>query len=115
MGRTMEFVPTEKRSPADDLAGHAAAVADEFARLEKAADDEDAYRILSRLVEALQAAVAAAGAQRVSMVRRIQETGHLSLAQLGDKIGVSKARAADMVNAAKRADTASTAKQEELS
>jgi hypothetical protein len=109
----MGFVPIDKQSPADDLARHAAAVADEFARLEKAADDEDAYRILSRLVETLQAAVAAAGAQRVAMVRRIQDAGHLSLAQLGDKIGVSKARAADMVNAAKRADMASTAKQKE--
>lgn len=78
------------------------AVANAMASIEHTANDETAYRRASKVVEMLQEATASAASLRVSIVRRIQETGRLSLAQLGERIGVSKARAADMVNAAKR-------------
>jgi hypothetical protein len=74
------------------------------AHIEKAANHEAAYRRASQVVEVLQEATASAAGLRVAVVRRIQDAGGLSLAQLGEVIGVSKARAADMVNAAKKKD-----------
>jgi hypothetical protein len=74
---------------------------DALAELETAADDEAAYRQASWIVETLRQATNTTAIARNGITARIQKSGQLSLAQLGVKIGVSKARAAEMMNAAK--------------
>lgn len=76
-------------------------IEDALAELETAADDESAYRQASWIVETLRQATNATATARNMITARIQESGQLSLAQLGARIGVSKARAAEMMNAAK--------------
>ncbi len=61
------------------------------------ADSETAYRQASWLVDVLSAATTASGRLRAAAARRMKDEGGLSLAQLGERLGVSKARAADMM------------------
>lgn len=76
-----------------------------LAEVEAADDDEAGFRQASWLVETLRGAATTTAQLRLSVATRIQESGQLSLAQLGKKIGVSKARAAEMMQAAaKRRD-----------
>ncbi len=70
----------------------------------EAADDEAAYRQAGWLTETFQAASNGAAAVRARIVVRVQDAGGLSLAKLGEKLGVSKARANDLVRAARRKD-----------
>jgi hypothetical protein len=70
----------------------------ELAALDKAADDESAYRHASALVESLRTATIAAGSLRQLLVLRIRRNGNLSLAALAERIGVSRGRAQDLVS-----------------
>jgi ADP-ribose pyrophosphatase YjhB (NUDIX family) len=76
-------------------------IAAALSEVEASKDDEAAYRQASWLVDTLGEATTASGRIRARIVSRIKESGGLSLAQLGEKIGVSKARAADMIKAVK--------------
>lgn len=60
-------------------------------------DSQAAYRQASWLVDVLSAATTASGRLRAAAARRIKDEDGLSLAQLGERLGVSKARAADML------------------
>jgi 8-oxo-dGTP diphosphatase len=60
-------------------------------------DSQTAYRQASWLVDVLSAATTASGRLRAAAARRIKDEDGLSLAQLGERLGVSKARAADML------------------
>jgi 8-oxo-dGTP pyrophosphatase MutT (NUDIX family) len=66
-----------------------------------AADDEDdyerAYWRASELVDMLSAATTASGRLRARAADRMKQAEGLSLAKLGERLGVSKARANDMV------------------
>ena len=64
---------------------------------ETLADSETAYRQASWLVDVLSAAITASGRLRAAAAQRMKDEGGLSLAQLGERLGVSKARAADML------------------
>lgn len=61
------------------------------------ADSDVAYQQASWLVDVLSAGMTASGRLRVDAARRIKDENHLSLSQLGERLGVSKARAADML------------------
>lgn len=97
----------------DDHDGrHAAARADFEAALRRIRaeisaepDDDAAYRLASWLTETLRQATFAAAEARAVIVARIRDAGGLSLAKLGDRIGVSKARAAEMMQAERRRKT----------
>ncbi len=80
-------------------------IADALAEVESAPGDEAAFAQASWLVETLRQATIKTGAVRLKLAVRIQESGRLSLAQLGQRIGVSKARAQEMIQAAKRKDS----------
>jgi hypothetical protein len=67
-------------------------------------DAEAAFRQVSWLVETLRVATNTTADLRLTIASRIQKAGGLSLAKLGEQIGVSKARAAQMMRAAKRTD-----------
>jgi len=73
------------------------AVSDALAEVEALPDSETAYRQASWLVDVLSAATTASGRLRAEAARRMKEAEGLSLAQLGERLGVSKARAADML------------------
>jgi ADP-ribose pyrophosphatase YjhB (NUDIX family) len=64
---------------------------------EAIADSDSAYQQASWLVDQLSASMTASGRLRAEAARRIRDENHLSLSQLGERIGVSKARAADML------------------
>ena len=74
-----------------------------MSELEDASDDEAAYRQASWIVEALRVATNEAAQLRLSIASRIKESGQLSIAKLGEKIGLSKARTAEMMKAAAKA------------
>lgn len=75
------------------------------ARISADPDDEKAYRDMSRLTETLRQETTACAEIRSIKVARIRDRGDLSLAKLGDRIGVSKARAAEMIEAERRRKT----------
>jgi hypothetical protein len=79
-------------------------ISEAIREVETAADDEAAFRQVSWLVETLRVATNTTASLRLTIVSRIQKAGGLSLAKLGEKIGVSKARAAEMMQAAKQKD-----------
>ena len=62
--------------------------------------DEAAYRHASWLTETFREATISTGQMRAALVLRVQQAGELSLARLGEKLGISKARADDLVRAA---------------
>jgi 8-oxo-dGTP diphosphatase len=64
-------------------------------------DGETAYRQASWLVDVLSAATTASGRLRAAAAQRIKDEDGLSLSQLGERLGVSKARAADMLRVPK--------------
>ena len=77
--------------------GLSRALRDALDEAEAVADSETAYRQASWLVDVLSAATTASGRLRAAAARRMRDEGGLSLAQLGERLGVSKARAADML------------------
>ena len=77
----------------------AAALAD-VARLPRA---EERYRGATRLVDQLSDAISAAGKVRAQSVLALRDEAELSLARLGERLGLSKARTADIVRDATRA------------
>lgn len=72
-------------------------IAEALAAAEEPADDNAAYQRASWLVDVLGAATTASGRVRAHAARRMKDAGGLSIAQLGEQLGVSKARAADML------------------
>ncbi len=86
----------DAREPLTDVI--AAALAD-LARL---AGAEERYRAATRLVDQLADAISAAGKVRAQALVALRDEQHLSLAQLGERLGLSKARAADIVRDATR-------------
>jgi hypothetical protein len=62
--------------------------------------DEAAYRHASWLTETFREATITTGQMRAALVLRVQQAGELSLARLGQKLGISKARADDLIRAA---------------
>src|SRR5271166_1131800 len=73
------------------------AIADALAAAEGAPDDDAAYQRTSWLVDVLGSATTASGRMRAQAARRMKDAAGLSIAQLGERLGVSKARAADML------------------
>jgi 8-oxo-dGTP pyrophosphatase MutT (NUDIX family) len=65
--------------------------------LERLTGPEERYRAASWLVDELADAISAAGKLRAHAVVALRDEENLSLAQLGERLGLSKARAADMV------------------
>lgn len=76
------------------LSGAIAAALDD---LEQLAGAEERYRAASWLVDHLADAISAAGKLRAHAVVALRDEENLSLAQLGERLGLSKARAADIV------------------
>jgi 8-oxo-dGTP pyrophosphatase MutT (NUDIX family) len=72
-------------------------IAEALAAAEGAPDDDTAYQRASWLVDVLGASTTASGRMRAQAARRMKESAGLSIAQLGERLGVSKARAADML------------------
>ena len=70
--------------------------------IEDQPDPDQAYTEASQLREQLQAASDEAATLRAITVRRIQEAGNLSVAAVGQRIGLTKARAQDMLEKAAR-------------
>lgn len=66
-------------------------------------DPSQAYAGATELVETLRRLVEASGDQRALSAARIFEHEQMSLAGLADRIGVSKARAAQLMKTAKEA------------
>ena len=73
------------------------AIHDALADAQAITDDDQAYRAASRLVDTLGAATTASGRLRAQAARRMKDAENLSFAQLGQRLGVSRARAADML------------------
>lgn len=68
-----------------------------LADLERLSDAEERYRAASWLVDHLADGISAAGKLRAQAVVALRDEENLSLAQLGERLGLSKARAADIV------------------
>ena len=73
------------------------AIAAALADLEKVGGAEERYRGASWLVDRLAEGVTAAGRLRARAAVTLRDEENLSLAQLGERLGLSKARAADIV------------------
>ncbi len=73
------------------------AIAAALADLEQIASAEGRYREASWLVDQLAEAITGAGKLRGRAAVALRDDENLSLAQLGERLGVSKARAADIV------------------
>jgi 8-oxo-dGTP diphosphatase len=73
------------------------AIRDALAEVQAITDNDEAYRAASRLVDTLGAATTASGRLRAEAARRMKDAENLSFAQLGQRLGVSRARAADML------------------
>jgi 8-oxo-dGTP diphosphatase len=74
-----------------------AAIAAALDDLEQLSGAEERYRAASWLVDQLADAMSAAGKLRAQAVVALRDEENLSLAQLGERLGLSKARAADIV------------------
>jgi ADP-ribose pyrophosphatase YjhB (NUDIX family) len=68
-----------------------------LADLERLSGAEERYRAASWLVDHLADGISAAGKLRAQAVVALRDEENLSLAQLGERLGLSKARAADIV------------------
>jgi ADP-ribose pyrophosphatase YjhB (NUDIX family) len=79
------------------------AIAAALADLEELSGAEERYRAASWLVDHLADAISAAGKLRAQSVVALREEENLSLAQLGERLGLSKARTADIVRDIARA------------
>jgi 8-oxo-dGTP diphosphatase len=73
------------------------AISEALAEAEAITDADAAYQQASWLVDTLAAATTASGRLRARVARQIKDEAGLSIAQLGERLGVSKARAADML------------------
>jgi Sigma-70, region 4 len=73
------------------------AIAAVLADLERLLGAEERYQATTWLVDQLADAMAAAGKLRAQAVIELRDEENLSLAQLGKRLGLSKARAADIV------------------
>ena len=73
------------------------AIAAALGYLEALPTAEDRYRVASWLVDHLAEGISAAGKLRAQAAVDLRDEENLSLAQLGERLGLSKARAADMV------------------
>jgi len=74
-----------------------AAIAAALADLERISGAEERYRAASWLVDQLADAISSAGKLRARAVVALRDEENLSLAQLGERLGLSKARAADII------------------
>src|SRR5258708_2953856 len=72
-------------------------IADALAAAGDPPDNDAAYLRASWLVDLLRAATTATGRLRAQAARRMKDASGMSIAQLGERLGVSKARAADML------------------
>src|SRR5437870_5423185 len=70
------------------------AVAEALGQAESIGDLDAAYRQLSWLADTFASATTASGRRRAEVAREMKETEGLSFAQLGQRLGVSRARAA---------------------
>jgi hypothetical protein len=73
------------------------AIAAALADLERLLGAEERYQATTWLVDQLADAMAAAGKLRAQALIELRDEENLSLAQLGKRLGLSKARAADIV------------------
>ena len=73
------------------------AIAAALADLERLTGTEERYRTASWLVDQFADAISAAGKLRAQAAVALRDEENLSLAQLGERLGLSKARAADIV------------------
>lgn len=73
------------------------AIAAALADLERLPGAEERYRAASWLVEQLGEAISSVGKLRAQAVVALRDEENLSLAQLGERLGLSKARTADIV------------------
>jgi hypothetical protein len=67
------------------------------------ADPDRAYAAATLIVEALQQATVVSGRNRAQAVARIRDAEGLSLSALAERLGISKARAEQLINLAKAA------------
>lgn len=74
-----------------------AAIAAALDDVERLSGAEERYRAASWLVDHLAEAISAAGKLRAQSVVALRDEENLSLAQLGERLGLSKARTADIV------------------
>jgi 8-oxo-dGTP diphosphatase len=74
-----------------------AAIAAALDDLEQLPGAEERYRAASWLVDRLADAISAAGKLRAQAVVALRDEENLSLSQLGERLGLSKARTADIV------------------
>ena len=72
--------------------------------IDQAPGDVAAFHRASWITEAYRQATNAGAGRRTSIANRIRQTGQLSLAKLGDKIGLPKTRTAQIVSPKKRKD-----------
>ena len=79
------------------------AVAAALSYLEGLPTADERYRVASWLVDHLAEGISAAGKLRAQAAVDLRDEENLSLAQLGERLGLSKARAADMVRDITRA------------
>jgi 8-oxo-dGTP diphosphatase len=80
--------------------------------LKQVANPEERYRRASWLVDQLADAITAAGKLRGRAAVGLRDEENLSLAQLGERLGLSKARAADIVRDTMRTSTPRPAEPE---
>jgi DNA-binding transcriptional regulator YiaG len=73
------------------------AIAAVVADLERLPGAEERYRAASWLVDLLGEAISSVGKLRAQAVVALRDEENLSLAQLGERLGLSKARTADIV------------------
>src|SRR5580698_9803161 len=79
------------------------AIAAALADLEQVVGAEERYREATWLVDQLAESITAAGKLRGRAAVALRDEENLSLAQLGERLGLSKARAADIVRDTTRA------------
>jgi 8-oxo-dGTP pyrophosphatase MutT (NUDIX family) len=78
------------------------AISSALADVERVASPEERYRSASWLVDELADGITAAGRFRGRAAVALRDEENLSLAQLGERLGLSKARAADIVRDTRR-------------
>ncbi|MFI0424583.1 hypothetical protein DP939_21080 [Spongiactinospora rosea] len=86
------------------LAGLVRAFESAVSAIQNDPDADRAYAEATELVETLQRFSEASGDLRAQSAARIFKSERLSLSGLADRISISKARAAQLINTAKKAD-----------
>ena len=106
MVSSSEHVDEEAGPPAELRAAVAAiraSYASARAAIEATADPHEAFQLASEFRDRIDELVGEAAELRARMVQRVWETEQLSLAALAKRIGVSKSRADQFIQAAKAA------------